>query len=115
MIERLKSSLDEWQRCRSAPAFVYGVARKFDEDRGSSLAALLAYYGFFSLFPLLMVLFTVLGYITGGDPELQRRLQESTLSSVPLLNSVDVAEVQGSGIALAVGLFTALWAGLGVT
>lgn len=113
--ERMLASIDRWQRRHRPTAFIYGVVKKFGDDRGSSLAALISYYGFFSLFPLLMVLFTVLGYVTGDNPELQRRIQESALSRVPLLNSVDIAEVHGSGIALAVGVVAALWAGLGAT
>ena len=115
MIERLMSRLDRWQRAHRPAAFGYGVVKKFGDDRGSSHAALISYYGFFSLFPLLMVLFTVLGYVLGGNVELQQRVQESALSRIPLLNSVDIAEVHGSGIALAVGVLAALWAGLGAT
>lgn len=78
--ERMLASIDRWQRRHRPTAFIYGVVKKFGDDRGSSLAALISYYGFFSLFPLLMVLFTVLGYVTGDNPELQRRIQESALS-----------------------------------
>ena len=39
------------------------VFKKFGEDKAGYLAALVAYYGFFSLFPLMLVMVTVLGYV----------------------------------------------------
>jgi len=47
--------------------------RKYVEDRGPSLAALLAYYGVLSVFPLLLVLFTLLGLLFSHDAALQHR------------------------------------------
>ena len=65
-MKRLTSSLqrfDRWERLRTWRAFVVGVMKKFGEDRAGQLAALIAYYSFFSLFPLLLVLTTSLGYV----------------------------------------------------
>ena len=42
-------------------AFAVAVIKRFGEDRASQLAALIAYYGFFSLFPLLLALVTLAG------------------------------------------------------
>ena len=41
--------------------------KKFSEDRGSNLAALIAFYAFFSLFPLLLAFVSVLGYVLEGQ------------------------------------------------
>ena len=54
-------------------AFPIAVARKFGDDRGSSLAALISYYTFFSLFPLLVVLATVTGFFIGIIPIAKQR------------------------------------------
>src|SRR5215211_2083056 len=50
------------QRGRPALAFPVAVLKKFGDDRASQLAALIAYYGFFSLFPLLLVFATVASF-----------------------------------------------------
>ena len=50
-----KAKADEFQRHHAAAGFAYGVIKKVGDDKGSQLAALITYYGFFSLFPLLLV------------------------------------------------------------
>jgi hypothetical protein len=46
--------------------------RKYLDDRASSLAALIAYYAFFSVFPLLIVFVSVLGFVLEDDPARRR-------------------------------------------
>lgn len=92
--------------------------RKFLDDRAANLAALIAYYAFFSVFPLLLALVSVLGFVLEDDPALREDVVDSTLAQMPVLGSqiAGAAEpLTGSGIALAVGIAGALWAGLGVT
>ena len=92
--------------------------RKFLDDRAANLAALIAFYAFFSVFPLLLALVSVLGFVLEDDPALREDVVDSTLAQMPVLGSqvAGAAEpLTGSGIALAVGLLGALWAGLGVT
>jgi len=116
-VKRLTSSLqrfDRWQRLRTWRAFVVGVFKKFGEDRAGQLAALIAYYSFFSLFPLLLVLTTSLGYIFGGNAELQHKIAGSALSQIPVVgDSLQTGALQGHGVGLVVGLIGALWAGMG--
>ena len=92
--------------------------RKFLDDRAANLAALIAFYAFFSVFPLLLALVSVLGFVLEDDPALREDVVDSTLAQMPVLGSqvAGAAEpLTGSGIALAVGILGALWAGLGVT
>jgi membrane protein len=92
--------------------------RKFLDDRAANLAALIAFYAFFSVFPLLLALVSVLGFVLDDDPALREDIVDSTLAQMPVLGSqiAGAAEpLTGSGIALAVGIAGALWAGLGVT
>jgi membrane protein len=92
--------------------------RKFLDDRAANLAALIAYYAFFSVFPLLLALVSVLGFVLEDDPALREDVVDSALAQMPVLGSqiAGAAEpLTGSGIALAVGIAGALWAGLGVT
>lgn len=110
--------LNETQQ-RFAPAgFVVAVVKKFGDDRCGQFAALLSYYGFFSLFPLLLVAVSILGFVVAGDPELQERIIDSAISRFPVVGdqiAANVGEVRGSRVAVVVGLGVALWAGLGAT
>ncbi len=81
-------------------------------------AALIAYYAFLSLFPLLLALVSLLGLLLQDDPELQAQVLDTALARIPVIGPElrdDVGGLEGSGIGLALGLAGALWAGLGVT
>ena len=59
--------------------------RKFGDDQAGSLAALVAYYAFFSLFPLLLVFMTILGFVLQGDPGAQSSIEHSVLGQFPII------------------------------
>jgi membrane protein len=110
--------IDRWQRRHAPVAFVVGVARKFGDDRASRLAALIAYYAFFSIFPLLLVFVSVLGFVLEGDESLQHDIVDSLFAQLPVIGPQiqdDVGTLTGNGPALAIGAALALWGGLGVT
>ena len=58
-VERGIRKVDGFQQGWPPLAFVVAVVKKFGDDSAGSLAALMAYYGFLALFPLLLVLITV--------------------------------------------------------
>ena len=108
---------DDVQRRKPFLAFPLAVVKKFGEDRAGQLAALIAYYGFFSLFPLMLVVVTVAAYVLDGNQDLQLRIVDSALAQFPVIGSQirdNVGSISGSAFALAVGIIGALWAGLGV-
>jgi membrane protein len=112
------AAIDRWQRGHAFAAIPVAVFKKFGEDRASMLAALMAYYAFLSLFPLLLVFVSVLGYVLEGDPSLQEEIVDSALARIPVIGpqiSGQVEPLTGSAAAIALGLVGALWAGLGVT
>jgi YihY family inner membrane protein len=115
--DRLLRRADKQHRQRAWIAFPYAVMKKFGDDQAGNLAALIAYYGFLSLFPLMMVLVTLLGLLLRDNPELQDTIRTSALANFPVLGeqiSSNVDPLRGSGLALGIGLGLALWAGLGV-
>jgi YihY family inner membrane protein len=92
------------------------VIKKFSDDGAGRLAALIAYYAFFSLFPLLLVFVTVLGFVLHGDSSIQQSIAKSVLGQFPIIgNQIKGHALHGRTIALIVGIGAALWAGLGVT
>ena len=92
------------------------VLKKFSDDGAGNLAALISYYAFFSIFPLLLVFVTVLGFVFHGDPSVQRSITNSVLGHFPIVGSeLQTRQLQGSALTLVIGLATSLWAGLGIT
>jgi membrane protein len=109
-------AFDRQQQRHPWLAFPVAVIKKFGDDGAGSLAALVAYYSFFSLFPLLLVFVTILGYVLQGDPAAQHSVENSVLARFPIIGQqIKPHALQGSTLALALGLITSLWAGLGVT
>jgi YihY family inner membrane protein len=117
-VRRLLLRMDRYQQRNRALAVPFAVVRKFGDDQAGNLAALLAYYGFFSLFPLLLVLVTLLGFVLAGRSELQSRILHSALAQFPVIGDQigrDIGSIKGNGLALAIGILGTLWAGLGIT
>jgi YihY family inner membrane protein len=117
-VRRIVAPFDRWQRRHAAAGFVVAVLKKFSEDRASSLGALVAFYAFFSLFPLLLAFVSILGFVLDGNPTLRDDVLDTALAQIPVIGSQLADEVHpltGSGAALAIGLLGALWAALGVT
>ncbi len=112
----LTQRVDNFQRRHPVVGFPVGVIYKFGEDQGPYLAALITYYGFLSLFPLLLLLTSVLGFVLDGRPELQQQILDSTLSQFPVIGDelADPRGLQGNIGAIIVGSLVALYGALGV-
>ena len=111
-------ALDRRQQQAKRLSFVAAVFKKFSDDGASQLAALIAYYGFLALFPLLLVFVTVLGFVLQGNAGAQNSVLHSTLSQFPVIGNQlqnNVHSLKGNGLALAIGLIGSLLAGLGIT
>jgi YihY family inner membrane protein len=107
--------IDGFQQRHRPLAGPVGVLKKFNEDEGGSMVSLIAYRAFFSLFPLLLLMTTILGYLLADDPELRQKVVDSTLSQFPVIgDQLRGGNLTGSGVALAIGIVGSLLAGLGV-
>jgi YihY family inner membrane protein len=117
-VERLVRPLDRRQQRNPVAARAYAVIKKFGDDRGGMLAGMVTFYGFLSLFPLMLVGFTILGFVAGGpNSHLYGQIQRSALSEFPVIGDQLKTNngLYGSGFGLAVGLVALLWGSLGVT
>ena len=113
---RYVARLDALQQKRAMTAIPYAVVKRFGEDRGRHFAALIAYYGFFSIFPLLLVFVNVLGFVLQNNKALQKDILQSAFANFPAIGpdlTKNLGTIKGNGLALAFGLLAALWAGLG--
>jgi uncharacterized BrkB/YihY/UPF0761 family membrane protein len=108
--------LDRFQRKHRWAGFPLAVAYKYFDDFGAYLAALLTYYGFVSLFPLLLLLSTVLGFVLSGDQRLQHEVLASALHQFPVIGG-DLGQPKrlgGGAVGLIAGILACLYGGLGV-
>jgi membrane protein len=106
---------DGYQQRHPVLAAPLGVVKKFGDDEGGSMVSLIAYRAFFSLFPLLLLMTTILGYVLADDPSLRESVVDSTLAQFPVIgDQLRGGSLTGSGVALAVGIVGSLLAGLGV-
>ncbi|MBX5441255.1 MAG: YihY/virulence factor BrkB family protein [Solirubrobacteraceae bacterium] len=109
-------AFDRFQQRHPALAVPIAVVRKFGDDEAGPAAALIAYYAFVSLFPLLLVFTSVLGFVLDDDPGLRERILDTTLAQIPVIgDQLRTQTLTGSGVALVVGAAGTLFAGLGVT
>jgi membrane protein len=108
------SAFDRFQQRHRWLGFPFAVLQKYADDQGGYLAATITYYGFFAVFPLLLVLTTVLGFVLQGHPDLERRIVDSALGQFPVIGpQLSRGSLHGSALARGLGLGLALWAGMG--
>ena len=114
--QRPMRRFDAYQQSHRWLALPMAVIKKSGDDQGGHLAALVAWFGFFSLFPLLLVFATILGYVLAGDPGTRQSVEHSVINQFPAVgSSLRLDRISGSAVALLTGLLTSLYAGLGVT
>jgi membrane protein len=108
--------LDRYQRKHRRAGLPIAVIYKFVDDQGTYLAAIITYYGIVSLFPLLLLLSTVLNFVLEGQPALQQDVLDSALGQFPVVGDqlTNPHGITGSGIGLAVGIIGTIYGGLGV-
>ena len=108
---------DTFQQRHEALAIPVAVIKKTGDDQGGNLAALVAYYAFFSLFPLLLVFVTLLGFVLTTS-QLQS-VEHSVAMNFPGLTGrkgiIQFTTLKGSAFALIFGIVASLYSGLGVT
>ncbi|WP_249523215.1 YihY/virulence factor BrkB family protein [Modestobacter marinus] len=108
--------LDRLQRRRRAAGFPIAVVYKYVDDSGPYLAALITYYAFVSLFPLLLLFSTILSNVLVNDPELQQQLLESAVSQFPVVGQQlgEPRGLSGGVLGVVVGILGSLYGALGV-
>jgi uncharacterized BrkB/YihY/UPF0761 family membrane protein len=117
-VEQTLRHLDRYQQRHSWLGFLFAVVKKFGDDKGGNLTTLLAWNGFFALFPLLLILVTTLGFLLGQQPALEQRVLHSTLAEFPIIGDQlhnNIHSLRANGLGLVVGLAGFLWGARGIT
>jgi YihY family inner membrane protein len=112
----LVDRLDRLQRRYPVAGFPIAVVYKYVDDSGPYLAALITYYAFVSMFPMLLLLSTILGHVLAGDPQLQQRLIHSVVAQLPVVGAqlARPKELSGGATGVVVGVLGSLYGALGV-
>jgi YihY family inner membrane protein len=117
-VEQVIRKVDAAQQRRTPTAFVYGVIKKYGDDNGSVLVSNLAYSAFVSLFPLLLVLVTILGLVASYHPAVKTDVLNAVAGQVPLIGDQlkgNVHELKKSStIGLIVGIIGLIWGSAGL-
>lgn len=117
VIQKQIHKVDNLQQNHRLPGFLYAVVKKYGDDQAGYQAALLTYYGFLALFPLLLVLTTLTTFLADNHPELQARIIQSVTDYFPVLGSQlseRIGALKKSGLALVVGILFTLYGARGV-
>ena len=87
-------------------------AHRYQQHRSANAVALIAYYGFLTLFPALLLATTVLGFVLDNNPSLREDIVDTAVAQIPVIGSevlVETGGLTGSSIAIVIGVAGALW------
>jgi YihY family inner membrane protein len=116
--ERTIRRIDTWQQRHKPVAFTFGVVKKYGDDNAGQLVASMSHAAFVSLFPLLLVLVTILGLVAASDPALQRQVLNAVTDQFPLMSQDLAGSVKqlhrSSLIGLIIGLLVVTWGTTGL-
>jgi YihY family inner membrane protein len=118
MAKRAFQAVDDYQQRRAWLAFPVAVWKKFGDDQAGNLAALIAYSALVAIFPLLLLLLTVLDIVLKNDPARQQQLVDAALKNYPVIGPQlkgNIGHLCQTGIALAVAVIGIFIGALGVS
>ena len=108
------------ERLKAVPpiAYLMALSQRFGRDNGSYLAATITYFGFLSLFPLILLGLSIIGFVLVHDPQSQAFWTDRLARAVPGLGPIigkNIASIvrhrRGTGI---VGVLGLAWSGIQV-
>jgi len=118
-LEPVVAFADRLQRRTTPTAFVVGVVKRYGDDRGGTLAAIVTFYGFLSVFPLLLLFFTVMAKnFLHLSPAHQARVIEAVLSQFPYFGKDLEQQIhtlsRNSTVIFVITFLGLLWGALGI-
>ena len=106
-VRALLARFDGYQQSHAVLGFPLAVVKKFGDDSAGNLAAVIAWSAMLAVFPLLLLLITVLGIVLRGNESLQHRILQSALVEFPVIGQqlqMNINSLNRSGVGLIVGL-----------
>jgi membrane protein len=117
ILNTLLHSLDRAQRSTPVLAFPLAVVKRYSDEKTGRKAALLTYYAFLSLFPLIIVFVSILGFLISNNAGLESQIMRHVFQFFPTLGSqikTNVSTLHSSGIALLLQVFVVLYGARGL-
>ncbi len=118
VVDRVIDRLDAAQQATPPTAFLVAVLKRYSEDRASRQAALITFYGFLSVFPLLLLVVTVAAMVF-GESTLRHDIVDSAIAQFPVIGDELTknihAVVRGNTFAVVIALLGLLWGSFGIT
>lgn len=111
----LVERIDRFQQRHTVVGFPLACIYKFTDDSGNYLAAVLTYYTFVSIVPLLLLASTALSVLLLGHPDLQRYVLKTAVSQFPVVGQhlENPHGLAGNPASVIVGIVAAVYGGLG--
>jgi len=117
-VERVIRRVDAAQQRHRVSAFVFGVIKKYGDDNGGVLAGNLTHSAFVSVFPLLLILVTVLVQVAASSHALREEVLSAVGNQFPAIGKTLVGQItamhRSSVISLVVGLLVLVWGATGL-
>lgn len=116
-IQEILKYFDKYQKHHRVLAFPIAVFKKYGEDEAGNQAALLTYFGFVSLFPLLLILLTVLNVLTRNNTKIEARVVNASLHYFPVASQTISNNIHGlhkTGLSLFIGIVVIFYGSRGV-
>ena len=117
LLTRLIKRIDNFQRRHIIPSFIYAVIKKYNQDNGGYQCAIITYYGFLALFPLLMILTTVSDLLLKNNSVLRKKIINNTIHYFPIIGNQLQNSIHSStetGIVLIISLLITFYGSRGV-
>jgi membrane protein len=117
ILQRFVQWVDAFQQKHPVCSLPYAVVKKYGDDNAGHQAALITYYGFLSLFPLLIVATSVVDLIAQHNAHLRDQLLSGINTYFPIVGKQLQAGIHGNsktGLALFIGVIVALYGARGI-
>ena len=114
-VNAVRDWADATHRRHSVFGFPYAVVKKYGDDEGGRHAALLTYYGFLSIFPLLLLIVVIVTAVLQGNPQLRQEVLDAIIpDQLQGVVDTDLIALPTSGLPLVFAVVGLLFTGMGV-
>ncbi len=117
-LERAVRRVDRAQQRNRVLRVVYAVVKKFGDDNGGVLVGSLTHSAFAAMFPLLLLLVTILGLVLSSHAGLRNEVLHSTLTQFPIIGKQLASNIKAlhrnSVLGLLVGILGLVWGSMGL-
>lgn len=115
-MKRVVDRIDRFQRRHPVIGFPLAVIYKYFDDQGAYLSAIITYYAFIAIFPIMLMASSILGFVLDGNPDLRDRLLDTALGQFPIIgDQLGRPEgLTGSPSAIIIGVLAATYGAMGL-